>query len=346
MNVPSLLELGMRPFFQQQLSLEELENGSLGRIIEHHKSDVVLMSDNGTLRFNLSQKLEAVCVGDWVVFDHERILRVLERQSLFQRKAAGSILKRQLIAANIDCVFIVSSFNEDFSLNRIERYLALANEAGAQPVIVLTKTDLYPDPDDIRAQVQQLDPLLSVHCVNALDSQDVSVLENYCQIGKTIAFLGSSGVGKSTLINSLLGHHEVETGCIREQDSKGRHTTTHRAIKWLPRGGGLLMDTPGMRELQLSDAKEGIQLTFADIESFASQCRFSDCLHENEPSCAVRKAVESGELSSRRLDNYKKLLREDAHNSATLAERRAKDRAFTKMVNSTQEKTRSAKKFR
>ncbi|MBF4301545.1 ribosome small subunit-dependent GTPase A, partial [Vibrio anguillarum] len=257
----------------------------------------------------------------------------------------GSTLKRQLIAANIDCVFIVSSFNEDFSLNRIERYLALANEAGAQAVIVLTKADLCPDPDDIREQVQKLDPLLSVHCVNALDSQDVSVLENYCQKGKTIAFLGSSGVGKSTLVNSLLGRHEMETGHIREQDSKGRHTTTHRAIKWLPRGG-LLMDTPGMRELQLSDVKEGIQLTFADIESLASQCRFSDCLHENEPCCAVREAVERGELSSRRLNNYKKLLREEAHNSATLAERRAKDRAFTKMVSSVQEKARSAKKFR
>ncbi|HDB1449166.1 TPA: ribosome small subunit-dependent GTPase A [Vibrio cholerae] len=345
MNAPSLLELGMRPFFQQQLSLEELENSSLGRIIEHHKSEVVLMSDNGTLRLNLLPKLEAVCVGDWVVFDHERILRVLERQSLFQRKAAGSTLKRQLIAANIDCVFIVSSLNEDFSLNRIERYLALANEAGAQPVIVLTKADLCPDPDDIREQVQKLDPLLSVHCVNALDSQDVSVLENYCQKGKTIAFLGSSGVGKSTLVNRLLGRHEMETGHIREQDSKGRHTTTHRAIKRLPRGG-LLMDTPGMRELQLSDVKEGIQLTFADIESLASQCRFSDCLHENEPGCAVREALESGELSSRRLDNYKKLLREEAHNSSTLAERRAKDRAFTKMVNSVQDKARSAKKFR
>ncbi|AWG79859.1 TPA: ribosome small subunit-dependent GTPase A [Vibrio parahaemolyticus] len=345
MSVPTLLELGMRPFFQQQLSLEELASSSLGRIVEHHKSDVVLMSNNGTLRFNLPPKLETVCVGDWVVFDHERILRVLERQSLFQRKAAGSTLKRQLIAANIDCVFIVSSLNEDFSLNRIERYLALANEAGAQPVIVLTKTDLCPDPDNIRAQVQKLDPLLSVHSVNALDSQDVAVLGNYCQKGKTIAFLGSSGVGKSTLVNSLLGRHEMETGLIREQDSKGRHTTTHRAIKWLSRGG-LLMDTPGMRELQLSDAKEGIQLTFADIESLASQCRFSDCLHENEPGCAVREALESGELSSRRLENYKKLLREEAHNSATLAERRAKDRAFTKMVNSVQDKARSAKKFR
>ncbi|MCP4955121.1 MAG: ribosome small subunit-dependent GTPase A [Photobacterium aquimaris] len=345
MSVPTLLDLGMRPFFQQQLSLEELESCLLGRIVEHHKSDVVLMTDNETLRFNLPPKLDSVCVGDWVMFDHERITRVLERQSLFQRKAAGSALKRQLIAANIDSVFIVSSLNDDFSLNRIERYLALANEASVEPVIVLTKADLCSDADDIRYQVQKLDPLLSVHCVNALDTQDTCVLETYCQKGKTIAFLGSSGVGKSTLVNSLLGHNEMETGRIREQDSKGRHTTTYRAIKWLPKGG-LLMDMPGMRELQLNDVKDGIQLTFSDIETLASQCRFSDCLHEDEPSCAVRDAVEKGELSSRRLDNYKKLLREEAHNSATLAERRAKDRAFTKMVNSVQEKARSAKKFR
>ena len=302
------------------------------------------MSDNETLRFNLPPKLDAVCVGDWVVFTPARIIRVLERQSLFQRKAAGSALKRQLIAANIDSVFIVSSLNDDFSLNRIERYLALANEAGVEPVIVLTKADLSNDADDIRHQVQQLYPLLSVHCVNALDAQDVSVLESYCQKGKTIAFLGSSGVGKSTLVNSLLAHNEMDTGRIREQDSKGRHTTTFRTIKWLP-SGGLLMDTPGMRELQLSDVKEGIQLTFADIESLASECRFSDCVHDGEPGCAVKAAVEKGELSSRRLDNYKKLLREEAHNSATLAERRAKDRAFTKMVNSVQVEARSAKKF-
>ncbi|NAZ93986.1 ribosome small subunit-dependent GTPase A [Vibrio toranzoniae] len=344
MSVPALLDLGMRPFFQQQLSLEELESSLLGRIVEQHKSDVVLMSDKETLRFNLPPKLDAICVGDWVVFTPERIIRVLERQSLFQRKAAGSALKRQLIAANIDSVFIVSSLNDDFSLNRIERYLALANEAGVEPVIVLTKADLNNDADDIRHQVQQLDPLLSVHCVNALDAQDVSVLESFCQKGKTIAFLGSSGVGKSTLVNSLLAHNEMDTGRIREQDSKGRHTTTFRTIKWLP-SGGLLMDTPGMRELQLSDVKEGIQLTFADIESLASECRFSDCVHDGEPGCAVKAAVEKGELSSRRLDNYKKLLREETHNSATLAERRAKDRAFTKMVNSVQVETRSAKKF-
>ncbi|RJX68906.1 ribosome small subunit-dependent GTPase A [Vibrio sinensis] len=346
MNAPSLTDLGLRPFFQQQLSLEELENDALGRVIEHHKSEVVLLAGDDVLRFRLPPNLDPVCVGDWVLFNDQRLLRVLERQSLFQRKAAGSGRERQLIASNIDTVFIVSSLNEDFSLNRIERYLALAKETRVEPVIVLTKVDLCTaDVETIRNQVQQLDSLLSVYCVNGLDSNDIAALKGYCQRGKTVTFLGSSGVGKSTLVNSLLGHSEMETGAIRDQDSKGRHTTTYRTIKWLPEGG-LLMDTPGMRELQLSDAKEGIKLTFADIESFAEQCRFKDCQHHNEPGCAVNKAIETGEISPRRLENFQKLLREEAHNSASLAEKRVKDKAFSKMVNTVQEQARSVKKFK
>ncbi|RTZ18080.1 ribosome small subunit-dependent GTPase A [Vibrio aquaticus] len=344
MNAPSLIDLGLRPFFQQQLSLEELETCSLGRIIEHHKSEVVILGDAGILRYHIPPNFDPICVGDWLLFNNDRLVRVLERQSLFQRKAAGSARERQLIAANLDTVFIVSSLNDDFSLNRIERYLALAKETGVEPVIILTKADLCSEAESIRQQVQQLDSLLSVYCVNSLDNEDISLLKGYCQRGKTVAFMGSSGVGKSTLVNGLLGQNEMETGGIREQDSKGRHTTTYRAIKWLPEGG-LLMDTPGMRELQLSDAKEGIKLTFADIESLAEQCRFSDCQHQNEPGCAVLNAIETGELSTRRLENFQKLLREEAHNSATLAQKRAKDRAFSKMVNSVQDQARSAKKY-
>ncbi|MCL2915741.1 ribosome small subunit-dependent GTPase A [Shewanella corallii] len=345
MTLPSLIDLGMRPFFQQQLSLEELESCALGRVVEQHKSEVVLLAGGEVKRYKLPPKLEVICVGDWVVFNGERLIRVLDRQSLFQRKAAGTARERQLIAANIDIVFIVSSLNDDFSLNRIERYLALAREAGVEPVIVLTKADLCADADSIRAQVQKLDPLLSVHCVNGLDSDEVAALKPYCQKGKTLTFLGSSGVGKSTLVNGLLGTSEMATGSIREQDSKGRHTTTYRAIKWLPEGG-LLMDTPGMRELQLSDAKEGIKATFADVEALASQCRFADCGHESEPGCAVRAAIETGDLSLRRLENYQKLLREESHNTASLAQRRAKDRAFSKMVNTVQSQARRAKKFK
>jgi ribosome biogenesis GTPase len=302
MSTPSLVDLGLRPFFQQQLSLEEVANCFLGRIIEQHKSDVIILAGDDALRYKLPPNFEAICVGDWVV-------------------------------------------NDDFNLNRIERYLALVKETHAEPVVILTKADLCDDVEDIRQQVQQLDSLLSVHCVNGLAHNNLSALKSYCQRGKTVAFLGSSGVGKSTLVNNLLNHNEMETNAIREQDSKGRHTTTYRTIKWLPEGG-LLMDTPGMRELQLSDVKEGIKLTFADIESLATECRFKNCQHQNEPECAVISAVESGALSARRLDNFQKLLREDAHNSATLAQKRAKDRTFTKMVTAIQDQARSIKKFK
>ncbi|RMA82661.1 ribosome small subunit-dependent GTPase A [Umboniibacter marinipuniceus] len=345
MDFHLLNELGMRPFFQQQLSLDELENCTLGRVVAHHKSEVAVLDGTESARFNLPQNFEQVCVGDWVLISGERLVRTLERQSLFQRKAAGTAQERQLIAANVDSVFIVSSLNEDFSLNRIERYLVLAKEAGVEPVVVLTKKDTHDDPESEKDRVQQLDPLLEVHCINALAQDEVLVLKEHCRKGRTVAFLGSSGVGKSTLVNSLVGEQTMQTAAIRETDGKGRHTTTHRALKRIP-GGGLLMDTPGMRELQLSDVKEGIQLTFAEIEAIAANCRFGDCQHEKEPGCAVLKAVDNDEISPRRLDNYKKLRREEAHNSATLAQRRAKDRAFTKMVNSVQEQSRNAKKFK
>ncbi|MCK6264677.1 ribosome small subunit-dependent GTPase A [Vibrio sp. ZSDE26] len=340
----SLSQLGWRPFFQQQLTLDEFTEFSIGRIIEHHRSGVVVMSDQGQFSLTQTPSGERVCVGDWVLFDDsKRLVRGLERQSVFQRKSPGSKLDTQLIAANIDSVFIVCSLNDDFNLSRIERYLAIAKEADVEPVIILTKADLCADVEDKRQNVQSLDPLLIVHAVNALDGDHLAELSHYCKTNKTIAFLGSSGVGKSTLVNGLMGANVMDTGAIREDDSKGRHTTTYRAIKWLPQGG-LLMDTPGMRELQLSDCEQGVSETFGEITVLAEQCRFGDCSHHSEPGCAIQAALNDGTLEERRFISYQKLMKEQAFNSSSLAEKRAKDKAFGKMVNSVQSEARYRKK--
>jgi ribosome biogenesis GTPase len=257
----------------------------------------------------------------------------LERSSLFSRKAAGKKVDRQLIAANIDTVFVVSSMNQDFNLNRLERYLALAHESDVEAVIVLTKADCADDPEAYTAKAQTLGESLQVVAVNSLDHQSVDQLLPWCQPGKTVAFLGSSGVGKSTLVNTLSGQTIQPTQAIREDDAKGRHTTTGRSLHLLP-SGALLLDTPGMRELQLADCEHGIDETFAEITALAQQCKFSDCQHQGEPGCAVRAAIDAGELDARRLESYLKLMREQAFNTATLAERRAQDREFGRYIRS------------
>ena len=334
MNRFSLPQLGWKPFFQQQLMLEEWESSTIGRVVSQERSAIILQSERDRVVLNLTKGMPKFAVGDWIVLDAEgAFVRLLERYSLFSRKAAGERAYRQMIASNIDTLFIVSSLNQDFNLNRTERYLALANEAGVEPVIVLTKADLCDDPEVFIDEIKAVDPFLEVVTVNSLDAESVQKLDVWCVEGKTVALLGSSGVGKSTLINTLLGENIQDTQTIREDDAKGRHTTTQRSIHLLP-NGGLLIDTPGMRELQLADCEQGVEETFAEIITLAEQCRFNNCQHENEPGCAVRAALESGELDERRLANYQKLMKEQAFNAATLAEKRAKDREFGRMVRS------------
>ncbi|WP_144208228.1 ribosome small subunit-dependent GTPase A [Shewanella donghaensis] len=345
-SLSSLVQLGWRPFFQQQLTLDELTEFTIGRVIEQHRSGVVVLSELG--QFNLSQSYsedaERLCVGDWVLFNGDnQFHRRLERQSLFQRKAPGSKVATQLISSNVDSVFIVCSLNQDFNLSLIERYLSLTKEAQVEPVIILTKADLCDDLEQKLQQVQSLDPFMMVHAINALDQEQLSALDTYCKQGNTIALLGSSGVGKSTVVNGLMGFEAQLTSAIRDDDSKGRHTTTSRALKTLPQGG-LILDTPGMRELQLGACEQGVSETFSEITDLARQCRFANCSHDNEPACAVRVAIETGVISTRRFVSYQKLMREQALNGATLAEKRAKDKALGKMINSVQNESRSRKK--
>ncbi|CAG0909275.1 unnamed protein product, partial [Cyprideis torosa] len=289
------------------------------RVIGQHRSQLELLTERGKQILPLLPDMPALVVGDWVLLDTDGLfIRLLERLSLFSRKAAGSKVTTQHIAANVDTVFIVDSLNSNFNLNRIERYLVLAHDAGVEPVVVLTKADTCADPQQYVQQVQALDRMLMVEAVNALDPANVSVLADWCGNGKTVAFLGSSGVGKSTLINTLSGQPEQETGTIREQDAKGRHTTTARSLHFITNGG-------------------------IEISELAAQCRFSDCQHQNEPGCMIQKAIQAGELDQRRLNNYLKLLREQAFNGASIAEKRAKDKDLGKLYRSVQAESRRLK---
>lgn len=334
-----LTKLGLVPYFTQQLadSYEALER--LARVVAVHRSKTVVVRDNGEQAVELcpalhrSPAVDRPTVGDWVVLDesHARIEQVLERKSLFKRVSPGSNNEIQPIAANIDTVFIVTSCNEEFKESRLERYLALCKEAGAMPVIILTKADLADDADSYIARARKVQAGVPVEQVNTLDPAAFPVLRAWVGKTDTVALVGSSGVGKSTILNRLAETELAATGTIREDDKKGRHTTTHRELHILP-AGGLVIDVPGMRELRVADINQAMSDVFQDIEALAGQCRFTDCKHEAEPGCAVQRAIEEVQLEPRRLSNYQKLLRENAQATASIAEKRARDKDFGRIV--------------
>lgn len=334
----SIQDFGLVPFFAQQLSLEEIEHDRVARVTEVQRS-LIRVTDGASERsITLTSKwLEVAAaqrptVGDWVVLDDAllRVERILERKSLFRRVAAGEKAELQPIAANVDILFVVTSCNEEFKESRLERYLALAAEAGVIPVVVLTKIDLCDDSDVYADRARSVQQGIAVESVNALDSSTFAGLMAWIEPGSTIALVGSSGVGKSTILNTLTGEVVAATSGIREDDKKGRHTTTHRQLHPLP-SGGLLIDVPGMRELKVADVDSALATVFDEIEELAAQCRFADCHHDSEPGCAVRAAIERGDLNERRLNNYRKLLRENARHSASIAERRSQFRAQGKL---------------
>ena len=332
-----LPDLGLDLFFQQQLPVDDLPAIVPLRIMNVHRSGLQVAGDDIQQHIELSGSDYDLhlTVGDWALFDinKQRVVRRLERKSLFKRRSPGTDRREQLIAANVDTLFIVSSCNQDFNEARLERYLAIAREAGVMAVIILTKEDLVDDSRDYVQRASRLAAGLQVEAVNALEAESLECLGPWLTSGQTIALLGSSGVGKSTLTNTLLGLQEISTQAIREDDAKGRHTTTSRSMHQLP-GGAWLLDTPGLRELQLTDVKTGLDDVFAEISGLAKQCRFSDCDHIDEPGCGVKEAIEAGEIDQARLDRWRKLAREEEFNSASIAERRASDKALGKMYKS------------
>jgi ribosome biogenesis GTPase len=318
-----LVRFGWTDFFAQHF----VEAGEFApaRVIAEHRNGYQVQTGkfacpariSGRLRHQAASHAELPAVGDWVVVQapsegvDTTIHRVLPRKSKFSRKAAGDKTEEQVVAANVDTVWIVSSLDQDFSLRRIERYLTLAWESGARPVVVLTKSDLSSDVDRCTSQVESISIGIPVHTTSSLTQHGLNELEVYFSNHATVALLGSSGVGKSTLINALAGAALQETAAVRG-DGKGRHTTTHRQLLSLP-NGGLIIDTPGMRELQLWESESGLADTFGDIDELAAHCRFADCRHAGEPGCFVAEAVQQGQLSEDRLQSYQKLQRELAH---------------------------------
>ena len=350
----TLEDLGWGPFFQSQIA-DTTEELIPARVAEEQRGAYLLLAERGALEATVTGRMmydaatreDFPAVGDWVLTrklpDEERavIHRTLERRTRLSRKVAGERTDEQIIAANVDAVFLVSSLNHDLNSRRIERYLTVVWESGATPVIVLNKSDLADDRQALLANVSGIAPGVDVHVTSAATGEGVEAIARYVTPGRTIAFIGSSGVGKSSLVNRLLAD---EVQAVRELSffDKGRHTTTSRQMLAVP-GAGLIIDTPGLRELALWDAEAGMGQAFADVEELAGACAFSDCQHRSEPGCTVQDALAAGELDLGRLESYRKLQREqifiESKRDAGL--RQAQQRKWKQIAKANRKRTRA-----
>lgn len=333
---------------QSQLDADMASCHDLARVISVHRdrytvsrgTDAALAELSGTFMYGASSASELPTTGDWVYADfydddsHAIIHGVVPRKSLLKRKSAGKQVDFQLIAANIDLAFVVQSADYNFNLRRLERYLVMLHEAGITPVILLSKCDLV-SPTEIREleeSISTIAPQVTVLAFSNLSAENIDAIRAYLSSGNTYCLLGSSGVGKTTLLNSLVGNAQFETQAVSKIQNKGKHTTTRRELVLLE-NGAMIIDTPGMRELGSLSVDAGIDETFSEILELSNSCKFSNCSHSNEKGCAILDAIDKGKLSEQRYKNYLKMKKESAYNEMSYFEKRKKDREFGKMVN-------------
>lgn len=342
----NIWDLGFTEHLSQFRSDNNLDSFNVGRVMLEHKERYVVLTDHGetdceligNLRYTAESRADLPAVGDWVAvseYDTDKglIHAVYPRKNVLERQAVGRKGEKQVIASNIDFGLIVQSVNRDYSINRLERYITICHAATIEPIILLNKIDLI-EKEQLNNLLNELNNRIkgtAVRAISNLTGEGLQQVKAIVQPGKTYCLLGSSGVGKSTLINSLAGSLIVKTGAISESVDRGKHVTTHRELIVLD-SGGVIIDNPGMREVGIADSSDGLEMTFEQIYELAEDCKFNDCSHQNEKGCAILAAIDSGELNEETYENFMKLEREQAHFSATVYEKRKKEKAFGKMV--------------
>lgn len=354
----TLIELGYTTDLEHYRKDENLDSFDVGRVISEHKDRYVVKTDTGefdseligNLRFTAATRYDLPAVGDWVAiseYDEDKALihSIYPRHSIIERQAVGKSGQVQIIATNIDYGLIVQSVNRDFNINRLERYLAICNASKIKPILVLSKIDLIDEPE-LKTRLNRINERIKDIPLIAISNQSHIGLDELAAIinrGKTYCLLGSSGVGKSTLLNKLTGKKVMNTGAISQSIDRGKHVTSHRELIVLE-NGGILIDNPGMREVGMTDYRDGLETTFDDIVKLSRDCKFKDCTHTTEIGCAVREALQNGKIHRSSYENYLKMEREKEHFESTIAERRKKDKDFGKMIKQ-HKKTRKSNKY-
>jgi ribosome biogenesis GTPase len=346
---PEIEQLGFEQWFQDNVDPEDLHQFDIARVMAVHKDSYTINNGKkdifaeliGKLTFCADSPLDYPAVGDWVLatfYDEDTfsiIHKVLPRKTLLKRKTPGKKIDFQLIAANIDVAFIVQSMDSNFNLRRLERYLVMAKDSHIEPIVLLSKSDLT-SPEDITykvTEIQEAMPDLHVQPFSNASGSDLNNVKDLLAPRRTYCLLGSSGVGKTTLLNNIIGEAKFFTNTVREKDSKGKHATTYRQLVKLD-NDAMLIDTPGMRELGNFSVETGIEDTFSEISELSGQCQFSDCTHMNEKGCAVLKAIKNGQVSEKRYQNYIKMKKESVYHELSYLEKRQKDKQFGKLIKS------------